>query len=134
MVLPCSVANCPAITLPSDSISVSCHFEAFAKAKLALRESFKHENFRPGQLSALMPVLHGKDVFVKMATGAGKSLCFFLVPLAVSSQAVAVVISPLTGLMEQQVRSSYVKVAIVCCLLGETTGRCWNSSITCRRK
>ena len=50
-----------------------------------------------------MPVLHGQDVFVKMATGAIKSLCFFLAPLCVSTEAVAIVISPLNSLMEQQV-------------------------------
>ena len=42
-------------------------------------------------------------MFVQMATGAGKSLCMFLAPLAVSESAVGVVVSPLNGLMEQQV-------------------------------
>ena len=35
----------------------------------------------------------------KMATGAGKSLCFFLVPLAIGPQSVGVIISPLKGLI-----------------------------------
>ena len=42
-------------------------------------------------------------MFVWMATGAGKSLCMFLAPLAVSESAVGVVVSPLNGLVEQQV-------------------------------
>ena len=48
---------------------------AYCKAKTALRHFLKHESFRPDQLAALLPVLHGKDVLAKMATGAGKSLC-----------------------------------------------------------
>ena len=51
-----------------------------------------------------MPILHGNDVFVRMATGAGKSLCMFLAPLSVSEHAMGVIISPLNGLMDQQVQ------------------------------
>ena len=53
-----------------------------------------------------MALLHGNDVFVRMATGAGKSLCMFLAPLAVSECAMGVIISPLNGLMDQQVHSA----------------------------
>ena len=67
-----------------------------------LREVFGHQNFRPGQLEALLPVAHGKDVFVHMATGGGKSLCMYLVPLCIS-EAMGIIVSPLVGLMEQQV-------------------------------
>ena len=44
-----------------------------------------------------------KDVFARMATGAGKSLCMFLAPLAISESAACIVISPLSALMDQQV-------------------------------
>ena len=54
--------------------------------------------------SILSPVVHGKDVFVRLAaTGSGKSLCMLLAPLAISDIAMAVVISPLNGLMDEQV-------------------------------
>ena len=59
-------------------------------------------SFRPGQLEVLLP---GKDVFARMATGAGKSLCFYLVPLSLSSSAVGVVVGPL---MDQQVISIFM--------------------------
>ena len=50
-----------------------------------------------------LPSLHGRDVFVRMATGAGKSLCMFTVPLAYLNNAVGVMISPLNALIEEQV-------------------------------
>ena len=64
---------------------------------------FKYVEFRPGQLDLTLPALHKKDVFVRMATGSGKSLCMFLVPLSHSSTAMGIIISPLNALMEQQV-------------------------------
>jgi len=65
------------------------------------------DNFKPEQLEALLPAVHGRDTqYVRIATGGGKSLCMFLAPLASSSSAIAVVISPLIGLMDEQVRSS----------------------------
>ena len=45
-------------------------------------------------------------ICVCIATDGGKSLCMFLAPLASSSSAIAVVISPLIGLMDEKVRSS----------------------------
>ena len=71
---------------------------------LALQRHFKFHMFRPGQLEALLPLMHGQDVFVRMAIGAGKSLCMFLAPLALSDKALGIVISPLTALTDQQVR------------------------------
>ena len=79
---------------------------AHQKLVSVMRETFHYEQFRPGQLEAMLPVAHGKDVFIRMPTGGGKSLCMFLVPLAVSSEAIGVIISPLVGLVEQQVYNS----------------------------
>ena len=53
--------------------------------------------------SSLVPVLHGKYVFIRLATGSGKSLCIFLAPLATSGSAMAVIVSPVNGLMDEQV-------------------------------
>ena len=50
-----------------------------------------------------MGALHGRDVFARMATGAGKSLPMFAVPLSYSAKVVGVVISPLNSLMDEQV-------------------------------
>ena len=68
-----------------------------------LQKQFKYLSFRPGQLEAILPALHGEDVFVRMGTGSGKTLCMYMPVLASHQKAMALVFSPLTGLMEQQV-------------------------------
>ena len=82
---------------------------AVCKAKKSLETAvhnyFGFNSFLPGQLDAILPAMHGKDVFVRLATGNGKTLCMFMVPLATSSLATGLIISPLIGLMEQQVHA-----------------------------
>ena len=48
------------------------------KLKCTLQKYYSYTQFRPGQLESLLAIAHGKDVFVKLATGSGKSLCMFL--------------------------------------------------------
>ena len=75
----------------------------YDKLQDVLQKYFLFSSFRDGQLEALIPLLHGKDVFARIATGSGKSVCMFLGPSALSDSAIGLVISPLSGLMEQQV-------------------------------
>ena len=72
---------------------------------------FKFDYFRPGQLEAILPALHGRDVFVRIPTGGGKSLCFFIVPLSHGPATLGVIISPLIGLMDEQV---HIHVHMLC--------------------
>ena len=67
------------------------------------RRKFGHSSFRPGQKEVIENALKGRDVFVLMPTGGGKSLCYQLP--AWCCPGLSVVISPLLSLIQDQVQS-----------------------------
>jgi ATP-dependent DNA helicase RecQ len=67
----------------------------------ALTEHFGLKSFRGEQEKIIKSVLAGKDTFVIMPTGGGKSLCYQLPALI--SPGVAIIVSPLIALMKNQV-------------------------------
>lgn len=67
----------------------------------ALKLHFGHERFRPAQEAAIRNALAGRDTFIVMPTGGGKSLCYQLPALL--SAGTTVVVSPLIALMQNQV-------------------------------
>jgi ATP-dependent DNA helicase RecQ len=69
--------------------------------KAALREHFGFKDFKGQQEQIIQSLLSGKDTFVIMPTGGGKSLCYQLP--AMVSPGVAIIVSPLIALMKNQV-------------------------------
>ncbi len=69
--------------------------------KESLKEIFGYSQFRGNQERVIKNLLNGKNTFVIMPTGAGKSLCYQLP--AMIRDGLAIVISPLIALMKNQV-------------------------------
>ncbi|MEI6947545.1 DNA helicase RecQ [Paraflavisolibacter sp. H34] len=86
-----SVKKTPNPELPSLSIDLT----------KALQEHFGFEKFKGRQEEIIKSVLSGRDTFVIMPTGGGKSLCYQLP--AIISPGVAIIVSPLIALMKNQV-------------------------------
>ena len=74
---------------------------ANAELKIKLKEVFGFGQFRGTQEAVIQNILAGKNTFVIMPTGAGKSLCYQLPALVLPGT--AIVISPLIALMKNQV-------------------------------
>ncbi|MEJ6776639.1 MAG: DNA helicase RecQ [Crocinitomicaceae bacterium] len=74
---------------------------ASTNLKEALKSYFGFDGFKGAQEEIIHNVLDGKNTFVIMPTGGGKSMCYQLP--AILSEGTAIVVSPLIALMKNQV-------------------------------
>ena len=68
------------------------------------------KELKPKQKEVLEKFVGGKDIFVSLPTGSGKSLCYWILPLVYNhlqetSNSIVLVVSPLVALMRDQVSS-----------------------------
>ena len=72
-------------------------------AEQILQTTFGYDSFRHSQQAVIEQLVAGNDAFVLMPTGGGKSLCYQIPALI--RPGVAVVVSPLIALMQDQVEA-----------------------------
>ena len=89
-----------------------------------LSKYWGYSAFRPSQVEAIQSLHQLRDVIAIMGTGSGKSLLFQLLPLYLREKgipAVALVVSPLLSLMEDQILSLNAMGVSAGMLGGKTT-------------
>lgn len=94
----------PSMAKPTTAALAADHHKAISAAATSLGYTLK-----PEQERGLQEFVAGKDVFISLPTGFGKSLCYILLPRIfdtlreVDRKSITLVVSPLIALMKDQV-------------------------------
>jgi ATP-dependent DNA helicase RecQ len=116
--LPTPDARLPTIVVRSAALPVRVHVDSGrepqrrsiaggtaadqSKAlRTILRAVFGKEDFRPGQLEAILEVIAGRDCVVLLPTGAGKSLIYQMAGICMPGR--TLIIDPIVALIDDQV-------------------------------
>ena len=93
-----------------------------------------YASLRDKQKESILGFVRGRDVFVSLPTGSGKSLCYSILPKVfdrvkkkMKPSSIVIVVSPLISLMKDQVHSLATKGIRAAFVTKETTKDCANS-------
>ena len=94
----------------------------------AAARALGYDSLKPEQETALLAFLDGKDVFVSLPTGYGKSLCYAALPAAFDSllrrkeaTSIVIAVSPLIALMKDQVAGLSARGLAVGCVTQDSS-------------